>query len=162
MSDLSGSVEEDDFDFLDSVEGPSVAEREAPQSTISREKSEVPNSEDNGEGHERNIEEALSAKEEGNTYFREKYYHQALEMYSKAIDTCPIGEEFQEQMAIFYGNRAACYSALNDLDMVIADCTKSLNLNDKYIKVLMRRCQALESLERYDEAIIGEWKFRQK
>jgi tetratricopeptide (TPR) repeat protein len=165
MSEFSAplTVEEEDIEFLDAVEGPPTSEA-APSKISELETAEAEsdnadsyNKEENDDGHERSIDEALSAKEEGNTYFREKYYHQALEMYTKAIHMCPLGEEFQEQMAVFYGNRAACYSALNDLDMVIADCTHALDLNGSYIKVLMRRCQAFEYQEKYDEAIIGNY-----
>ena len=40
---------------------------------------------------------------------------------------------------------------------MIADCSSALELNNAYTKVLMRRCQAFEALEKYDEALAGEF-----
>jgi tetratricopeptide (TPR) repeat protein len=37
--------------------------------------------------------------------------------------------------------------------LVVDDCSSALELNDTYLKVLVRRSQALESLEKYDEAL---------
>lgn len=105
------------------------------------------------DSHERSFEEAAKAKAEGNEYFRNKNYDDAAEMYSKAIYFCPLGEEHKEQMSIFYGNRSACYVHMRDHELVIADCTSALDLNCNYTKVLMRRCQAFEALEKYDEAL---------
>jgi hypothetical protein len=39
---------------------------------------------------------------------------------------------------------------------VVEDCSSALELNNAYLKVLVRRSQALEALEKYDEALSGE------
>lgn len=105
------------------------------------------------DGHDRSLEEASKAKASGNEFFRDKKYLEAAEMYSKAIYYCPLGDEHKEQMAVFYGNRSACYASIGDNELAISDCTTALELNSNYLKVLMRRCQTYESLERYDDAI---------
>lgn len=101
-----------------------------------------------------NLEEALASKAEGNAHYVKGEYQDALDCYSRAIAMCPGDDGHREQMAIFYGNRAACFSALKELDAVIEDCTEALERNDKYIKVLARRAAAYEQIEKYDEALV--------
>lgn len=105
------------------------------------------------DGHDRSIEEALKAKAEGNDFFREKKYDDAVEMYSKALYYCPLGEDHKEQMSVFYGNRSAAYASVEEHELVIADCSSALDLNPQYTKVLMRRCLAFEATEKFDEAL---------
>jgi len=57
--------------------------------------------------------------------------------------------------SVFYGNRSACYFALEEYLSAIEDCTKALEYNENYSKVLMRRCQSYERLSKFDEAIKG-------
>lgn len=39
---------------------------------------------------------------------------------------------------------------------MVDDCTAALELNPRYVKALLRRAQANESLEKYDVALEGE------
>ncbi len=101
----------------------------------------------------KNIEEALKFKEEGNELFRNKEYEDASEIYSKAIDYCPNDDINKENLATFFGNRAACYFAMNEYDLTIEDCTEALKLKENYTKVLVRRSQAYEKVEKIEEAL---------
>jgi tetratricopeptide (TPR) repeat protein len=101
----------------------------------------------------KDITKALAAKEEGNDYFRNKEYDDALESYSKAITYCP--EDDKEMLATFYGNRSAAYFALDEYELVIEDCTAAVALKPGYVKVLARRMQANEKLEKYEDALTG-------
>lgn len=38
----------------------------------------------------------------------------------------------------------------------IKECTKAIELNSTYIKALLRRAEAREKLEQYEEAIAGK------
>lgn len=55
--------------------------------------------------------------------------------------------------ASFFGNRAACYFALEEFDLVVEDCTLSLERKVDHPKILMRRSQAYEKLDKMDEAL---------
>jgi len=55
--------------------------------------------------------------------------------------------------AIFYGNRAACYISIEEYSNALEDCNKSIETKPDYVKVLMRRCQLYEKLDKLDEAI---------
>jgi len=128
---------------------------------------------------EGNLEEALHAKEQGNAHYRDKEYDAAIDSYSRAIQMCPKDERNKENLvrtltqrhihiltslnshesilgptqAIFYGNRAACYSSIDATDLAIEDCTHALELKPEYVKVLMRRSQLYEKAEKLDEAL---------
>ncbi|GAA5875664.1 hypothetical protein JCM16303_003947 [Sporobolomyces ruberrimus] len=81
---------------------------------------------------------ALALKARGNKLYSSKQYLQAVKLYSKAIEC--------EEQAVFYSNRAACYTNLNELDKVVGDCTDALRLDPSYIKALNRRATAREQI----------------
>ena len=56
--------------------------------------------------------------------------------------------------AIFYGNRAACYCNLEEYDQALEDCAKSLEFKQDYVKVLIRRCQIFEKVDKFEEALV--------
>ncbi|ANB12785.1 protein channel TOM70 [Sugiyamaella lignohabitans] len=90
---------------------------------------------------------AASFKAAGNDAYGSKKYEKAIELYSSAIKCDPTDP-------IFYSNRAACYSALQNFEKVIEDTTKALELKPDYIKCLSRRAIAEEKLEKYPDAIL--------
>lgn len=70
----------------------------------------------------------------GNTHFKKGRYDEAINWYNKAIAACP--EEFANDLSTFYQNRAAAYEQLKKWSAVIKDCTKALEFNSKYEKVI--------------------------
>lgn len=104
---------------------------------------------------EKDIIKALQAKEIGNSFYRDKNFDEAIQAYSRAVSLCPDDDLNRENLSIFYANRAAAYFAVDEFDQVIEDCSRSLERNDRYIKVLLRRCQAYEKLEKIEEALSG-------
>ncbi|GAA5973994.1 hypothetical protein JCM11641_008202 [Rhodosporidiobolus odoratus] len=81
---------------------------------------------------------ALTLKARGNKLYSSKQYEEAVAYYSKAIEC--------EEQAVFYSNRAACYTNLNQQEKVVEDCTSALRLDSSYIKALNRRATAREQL----------------
>jgi len=104
---------------------------------------------------EKDISKALLAKESGNEKFRSKLYDESIQLYSVAITYCPEDNENKDNLAAFYGNRAAAYIAIEEYQLAIDDCSESIKLKPDYIKVLMRRCQGQEKLGHLEEAITG-------
>jgi len=102
---------------------------------------------------EKCLQLATQAKEEGNEYFRRKEYDFAIQQYSVAISRCP--EDQTEQLATFYGNRSAAYFAEEEYELVIDDCSAALDLKADYVKVIARRMQAYEKLDKIEEALAG-------
>eukprot|EP01134_Creolimax_fragrantissima_P001245 CFRG1245T1 len=100
------------------------------------------------------IEEAFiradRLKAEGNEFFKLKSYDSAIDLYTECLESCPKGDK---RLSVFYSNRAACYLALKNYDAVVKDCTLALELNEMYVKALVRRAQGYEGLEKLEEAL---------
>lgn len=56
-------------------------------------------------------------------------------------------------LADIYANRAMCYQQQWNPKQVVADCTESLKLVSNNPKALVRRAQAYEGLEKYEDAL---------
>lgn len=98
---------------------------------------------------EEELESSSKLKEDGNLAFKEGDLDKAVKCYSKAIQLMTAGNN---DKAILYKNRAAAYLKLNNYTKAVDDCNKSLDIMPDDPKALFRRCQALESLERFEEA----------
>ena len=60
------------------------------------------------------------------------------------------------QRAVYYGNRAACKVNLHRWEEALVDCTKAIELNKEYTKVILRRAQVHDELEKEEEALRGK------
>lgn len=96
-----------------------------------------------------NPKEAESFKNQGNEAFKSEKYEEAISLYSKAIN---LAEKDSRDLSTYLKNRAAAYLKLKDHKMVIKDCDEALQIVPEDPKALFRRAQALESLERFEEA----------
>lgn len=96
--------------------------------------------EDDDVEHKDPLEQALAAKNKGNKYFKGGKYDLAIRCYTEAIEVCPKNKTID--LSTFYQNRAAAHDQLEDLEMVISDCGRALELNNKYVKALDRRAKA--------------------
>lgn len=94
------------------------------------------------------IEDPLVWKDRGNQAFKDGYWEEAIEYYTKAIK---FGEKHKD-LPVFYKNRAQCHLKLENWEQAEKDCTKALDFGPKDPKALYRRCQALERLERFEES----------
>ncbi|XP_012529737.1 protein unc-45 homolog B [Monomorium pharaonis] len=88
-------------------------------------------------------------KELGNEEFNKGNWSEALSHYTNALKL--VNEDSAEK-AVYYKNRAAAYLKLHDYEKVIEDCNNVLKICCNDPKALFRRCQALEALERFEEA----------
>ncbi|MCO5604664.1 hypothetical protein L7F22_058834 [Adiantum nelumboides] len=81
---------------------------------------------------------AQALKAAGNKAYSSRQFEEAIGYYTKAIAANPL--------AVFYSNRAACYSNLGRPSDVIPDCDKALSMDHTYVKALNRRAVAREQL----------------
>lgn len=88
---------------------------------------------------------ALALKEDGNNEFKAKKYTEAIAFYTAAL--------LLKKDPIFYSNRLACYSALNDHVNVIKDTTEAIKLKPDYTKCVLRRATSYECIENYADAM---------
>ncbi|RFU74057.1 mitochondrial outer membrane 72k [Trichoderma arundinaceum] len=89
---------------------------------------------------------ATRLKQAGNKAYGDKAYNKAIDLYSQAILCKPD--------AVFYSNRAACYSAMSEWEQVVEDTTAAINMDPDYIKAINRRATAYEHLKMYSEALL--------
>ncbi|KAF2897166.1 hypothetical protein ILUMI_09010 [Ignelater luminosus] len=87
-------------------------------------------------------------KEQGNEAFKNGNFEEAIALYTKAIKLTSD----EKELAVYFKNRAAAYLKQEKYEKVIEDCDKSLEVIPTDPKALFRRSQALESLERFEEA----------
>ncbi|EEF28954.1 heat shock protein 70 (HSP70)-interacting protein, putative [Ricinus communis] len=99
------------------------------------------------------LEEANEAKLEGNKVFGEGKYEEALLKYEVALQVAPEIPSSVELRSICHSNRGVCFLKLGKYEDTIKECTKALELNSSYIKALLRRGEAHEKLEHFEEAI---------
>ncbi|XP_068086823.1 protein unc-45 homolog B [Anabrus simplex] len=93
--------------------------------------------------------EAQKCKEEGNAAFKEGDWNTAISCYTKAIQ---LSKEDSNDKAVYYKNRAAAYLKISEYSNALNDCNAALEIVRNDPKALFRRCQALENLERFEEA----------
>ena len=85
-------------------------------------------------------------KYKGNDLVKEKKYKEALDCYSKAIEIDPNNP-------IFYSNRSAMHSKLNEFDQAIADAEIAISLKPDYAKAYLKKGKVLELQQRLEEAL---------
>ncbi|KAL6865365.1 hypothetical protein ACP4OV_016516 [Aristida adscensionis] len=89
--------------------------------------------------------DAASEKEQGNEYFKQKKFAEAIDCYSRSIGLSPT--------AVAFANRAMAYLKLRRFKEAEEDCTEALNLDDRYIKAYSRRITARKELGKFKEAM---------
>jgi tetratricopeptide (TPR) repeat protein len=96
---------------------------------------------------------AVASKSKGNEYFTLQKFVEAYDEYTEAIDLAPLTRDFDKTRAVFYSNRSACLLELGRNEEAVQDCTRALELDDKYLKAIMRRARAHENLDQLEEAL---------
>ena len=91
--------------------------------------------------------EALAFKAEGNTFFKNKSYEQAIEKYSQAIAIDPDTD------VTFYSNRSACYAAIGKWQEAADDGRKCIMVDKKFVKGYFRAGLAQQNLGAHESAL---------
>lgn len=88
---------------------------------------------------------ALAAKAEGNNFFKNKQYSQAIDKYTEAIN-------YDNSDVTFFSNRSACYAALNEWEKAAEDGKSCIVTNRSFVKGYFRAGLALQKMENYEAA----------
>lgn len=89
-------------------------------------------------------------KEEGNTLFKAGDIQGAICCYTKALKL----SDNQEESAVLYRNRSACYLKQEEYSKAEADASKALDTDPGDVKARFRRAQAYQKLGRLDQAFL--------
>ncbi|XP_041270543.1 small glutamine-rich tetratricopeptide repeat-containing protein beta isoform X3 [Onychostruthus taczanowskii] len=92
------------------------------------------------------VAKADQLKDEGNNHMKEENYGAAVDCYTRAIELDPNN-------AVYYCNRAAAQSKLNNFREAIKDCESAIAIDPKYSKAYGRMGLALTSVNKYEEAV---------
>jgi len=95
---------------------------------------------------------AKELKEKGNEEFKNEQYRDSILSYTKGLLLCPLLEK--DFRSVLYSNRSAAKVKLGVKESALEDCSKSLENNPNYMKVLLRRAKLYEESEKLDEALV--------
>ncbi|CAG9860357.1 unnamed protein product [Phyllotreta striolata] len=94
---------------------------------------------------------SLELKKSGNEQYKLGNHLESVNIYTEALLTCPL--KYQNDRSIFYANRAASKISLGRNESAIEDCTKAIELNEKYIRAYLRRAKLYETTDKLDESL---------
>ncbi|UPQ97619.1 tetratricopeptide repeat domain-containing protein [Chloropicon primus] len=97
----------------------------------------------------KSLEVAEGLKKEGNDLFKSEQYEKSLEKYASALLACP--STCQVERSVYHCNSAACHVKRGDFLEGKEECDKALDLNETYVKALMRRIACLEKLDEKEQ-----------
>merc|ERR1719354_644679 len=83
-------------------------------------------------------------KSEGNQLMKEKKFKEAVERYSEAINV--------QESAIYYCNRAAAYTSLENYEEALQDCKKAISFEPDYSKAYSRMGLIYSKINLYAES----------
>merc|ERR1719245_995149 len=91
-------------------------------------------------------EQAEKLKVEGNDLMRTEDFPGAIEKYTKAI-------ELDSSNQVFYCNRAAAHSKMNNHYAAVEDCKRAIDMDPNYGKAYGRMGLAYSCVDKHKEAI---------
>lgn len=94
---------------------------------------------------------SFELKRQGNEEYKNGQYLESIATYTEALKICPT--KFNCERSILYGNRAASKINTGRTKCAIVDCTKSIELNDRYVRAYLRRAKLYEESDKLDESL---------
>ncbi|XP_063962548.1 small glutamine-rich tetratricopeptide repeat-containing protein alpha-like [Lytechinus pictus] len=88
---------------------------------------------------------AEKLKNEGNELMKKEQFHEAIELYTKAIN-------LNSQKSVYYSNRAAAYSKIENHEKALEDCQRAVTIDPTYSKAYGRMGLAYSSMNDYQKA----------
>jgi tetratricopeptide (TPR) repeat protein len=89
--------------------------------------------------------DAMLKKEQGNEYFKEKRYAEAIDCYSRSIVLQPT--------AVAFANRAMAYIKMRRFEEAEYDCSETIDLDDRYVKAYSHHGTAKKELGKLLDAM---------
>ena len=148
---ISSNLGQDPVDFESKESTTAAATSESYSESQSKEVSEIVAVPYTDEELDRIRNEVLNLKDEANKLYKLDEYPAAMEIYGRGLELCR--SQLDDLRSVLFSNRAACHLSLSGYSEAEDDCTKAIELNEKYVKALSRRACAREKLEKLSLAL---------
>ena len=96
------------------------------------------------------VNEATQLREQGNQYFKDGKLEKAAEIYVKLLR---LKDTSKDDQLAGHKNLAAVYLKQDKFEAALKEADAALEICGQDVKALFRRCQALEGLNRFGEAL---------
>lgn len=113
---------------------------------MDKEESPAESNESDSEEAGADREKALAEKEQGNTFFKEGKYDDAVECYTRGMGADPYNP-------VLPTNRATAFFRLKKYAVAESDCNLAIALDSNYFKAYARRGAARFALKKYESAL---------
>lgn len=94
--------------------------------------------------------ELKKTKESGNQAYKDCRFQEAFNLYTQALAIDPLNKKANAKL---YFNRATVQHRLAKTKDAVNDCTAALQLDDTYLKALLRRANCYMDLGEYEDAV---------
>lgn len=92
----------------------------------------------------------LALKEEGVAAWKSGNYGDAVRLYTEALARDPDLKDFNAKL---YFNRAMALARLGENKNAVDDCSRALEIDERYLKALLKRAKLYIELEQFDASI---------
>lgn len=86
----------------------------------------------------------------GNEAYKNNKFQDAYNLYTEALQIDPLNRLTNSKL---YFNRATVLCRLSKTKEAVADCTSALQLDESYLKALLRRAKCYMDLSEFEEAV---------
>ena len=98
----------------------------------------------------KNIQKLEKVKKEGTDAFSVGNYKEAIEKFTECLELDKHNSSYNQTILF---NRACAHLKLGQKDAALRDLNTAIDLNDEYVKAIMKRSELYLQLEKYDEAV---------
>lgn len=98
----------------------------------------------------RNLLKLEKVKKDGTDAFSSGNFKEAIERFTECLELDPLNTQYNSTILF---NRACAYLRLAQPKVALADLDKALELNEEYVKALMKRSELNLQMENYEEAV---------
>lgn len=97
----------------------------------------------------RNLSKMDKLKKEGTDSYQAQNYKEAIERFSECLELDPLNHNFNSSILF---NRASAFIQLAMQKEALADLNKAIEVNEEYVKALMKRAEIQFKMQNYEEA----------
>jgi len=98
----------------------------------------------------KNVQKLEKVKKEGTDAFAAGNFKEAIEKFSECLLLDNLNNAYNQGILF---NRASAYLKLGQRDLALKDLNNAIELNEDYVKAIIKRSELYLQMENYDEAV---------